>query len=1092
MSITDRKFAQPITVATIKDPTGVGSITVNTSGAIIVPNATDTLVAKNTTDILTNKTISTASNTINGLTANRALQSDGAGVLSVSAVTSTELGYVAGVTSAIQPQFGNKANVTLNNLGVTALNASLTPDADTTYDIGSTSNRFAVGYFQELSDSLGQVVLDTENRIIYSNDGSQAIKFEAADILVSKDIIPDTDDTYSVGSASAFFADTFTTNLHSSNINTKSDNSTSIDVDNRQLIDSGANNIVDWENKQLRIAGGNLRVDWGNSRLKTASTTKLDWSGTDISVNNRRIEQLQDPISAQQAATKFYVDNLVGGLSWKKYARAASVADVDISSAPASIDGVSLTGGDRVLLKDQAAPEQNGIYDFNGAGNPLTRSSDADTWTDLVGSVLLITEGSVNTGAKFVNQNIDGGVLDTDPVNFTAFSIAGTVNGTGTANYVAYWSGVSTLTAEQFLSPSRGGLGADASGFTGVVKSVAGVFSASSIVNADIDASANIAFSKLAPVGSGQILVGNVSNVATPVVVTGDIAITNAGVTSYQGVVPINKGGTNNSSAYSAGSLIYSDGVKLAEDNANLYYDATGKKLGIASGVPSFDLTIGSGSSDKTIGMNRSAAGNGGSLSVRAADAESGSTDSEGGIITFQAGIGTGAGGPTNVDGASFIFQSPLPDVSGTADQTLYNNFELYFDGSFVAGNANSGGSTLTYDGSANSMLFSGTSSPLVFVARPVSGPGVGLTVRGGRAATGATNADGGGLTLRSGNPTGNGQGLILFQTQGGGASGTADNNTNTRRMSIDGGGDVIVGTFTTALATNATSGFLFVPAMAGTPTGGPNAITSSNAITIDKTNDKLYWFTNGAWHAAGSGSGSVTSVATGTGLTGGPITTTGTISLADTAVTPGSYGSASSVATFTVDQQGRLTTAASVSISIDASAITSGTLPVVRGGTGQSSYTDGQLLIGNSSGNTLTKSTLTAGSGISITNGNGSITITSSSVSSGDLPQTSFSGANNQSSPANVTGFAFANGSVRSFQALVSVAIDATADVFEVFELNGVQRGADWALSYDSTGDTSGYAFSITTAGQIQYTSTNLAGFVSSTVKFRAIVTNV
>lgn len=56
-----------------------------------------------------------------------------------------------------------------------------------------------------------------------------------------------------------------------------------------------------------------------------------------------------------------------------------------------------------------------------------------------------------------------------------------------------------------------------------------------------------------------------------------------------------------------------------------------------------------------------------------------------------------------------------------------------------------------------------------------------------------------------------------------------------------------------------------------------------------------------------------------------------------------------------------------------------SGTLSVANGGTGQTSYTDGQLLIGNTSGNTLTKATLTAGTGISITNGNGSITIESS-----------------------------------------------------------------------------------------------------------------
>jgi hypothetical protein len=54
----------------------------------------------------------------------------------------------------------------------------------------------------------------------------------------------------------------------------------------------------------------------------------------------------------------------------------------------------------------------------------------------------------------------------------------------------------------------------------------------------------------------------------------------------------------------------------------------------------------------------------------------------------------------------------------------------------------------------------------------------------------------------------------------------------------------------------------------------------------------------------------------------------------------------------------------------------TTGTLSVARGGTGDTSYTNGQLLIGNTTGNTLTKATLTAGSGISITNGSGSISI--------------------------------------------------------------------------------------------------------------------
>jgi hypothetical protein len=63
------------------------------------------------------------------------------------------------------------------------------------------------------------------------------------------------------------------------------------------------------------------------------------------------------------------------------------------------------------------------------------------------------------------------------------------------------------------------------------------------------------------------------------------------------------------------------------------------------------------------------------------------------------------------------------------------------------------------------------------------------------------------------------------------------------------------------------------------------------------------------------------------------------------------------------------------LAVDLGASSIT-GTLGVADGGTGQTTYTDGQLLIGNSTGNTLAKSTLTAGSGVTITNGNGSITI--------------------------------------------------------------------------------------------------------------------
>jgi hypothetical protein len=70
------------------------------------------------------------------------------------------------------------------------------------------------------------------------------------------------------------------------------------------------------------------------------------------------------------------------------------------------------------------------------------------------------------------------------------------------------------------------------------------------------------------------------------------------------------------------------------------------------------------------------------------------------------------------------------------------------------------------------------------------------------------------------------------------------------------------------------------------------------------------------------------------------------------------------------------------------------GTLAVVNGGTGQTSYTDGQLLIGNTTGNTLTKATLTPGSGVSISNGGGSITI-SATGSGGTVTSVSVVSAN-------------------------------------------------------------------------------------------------
>jgi hypothetical protein len=116
--------------------------------------------------------------------------------------------------------------------------------------------------------------------------------------------------------------------------------------------------------------------------------------------------------------------------------------------------------------------------------------------------------------------------------------------------------------------------------------------------------------------------------------------------------------------------------------------------------------------------------------------------------------------------------------------------------------------------------------------------------------------------------------------------------------------------------------------------------------------------YINSSWQSLAAGSG-VTSVATGTGLQGGPITSTGTISIANTAVTAGSYGSSSEVPSYTVNAQGQLTAAANVSIS--ATAI--GAVTSVSGTANEIASTGGQTpVLSLPSALTFTGKTVTGG----------------------------------------------------------------------------------------------------------------------------------
>ena len=193
----------------------------------------------------------------------------------------------------------------------------------------------------------------------------------------------------------------------------------------------------------------NIRTN-GNTISSTDSNGNIvldpNGSGT-VDVNSSRITSVTDPTGDQDAATKAYVDSVANGLDVKEscavataaalaactYNNGAGTLTADANGA-LTVDGVTVSVNDRVLVKDQASAVQNGIYKVTATGGAsaafvLTRSPDADTAAELTGGTFFFVEqGTANADNGYVATHNGTPTFGSTSITFAQFSGAGQIS----------------------------------------------------------------------------------------------------------------------------------------------------------------------------------------------------------------------------------------------------------------------------------------------------------------------------------------------------------------------------------------------------------------------------------------------------------------------------------------------------------------------------------------------------------------------------------------------------------------------------------------------------------------------------------------
>lgn len=135
-----------------------------------------------------------------------------------------------------------------------------------------------------------------------------------------------------------------------------------------------------------------------------------------------KVINLAPGTAANDAVNKQQLDDAVQGTAWKDEVIVATQANINLASPGATIDGITMSAGMRVLVKAQTTGSQNGIYVWNGASTAMTRAADADTGAELRQATVSVASGT--DASTTWRQTAVVTTIGTDTVTFSNFGTA--------------------------------------------------------------------------------------------------------------------------------------------------------------------------------------------------------------------------------------------------------------------------------------------------------------------------------------------------------------------------------------------------------------------------------------------------------------------------------------------------------------------------------------------------------------------------------------------------------------------------------------------------------------------------------------------